>query len=166
MTYLEINKALVDITRQKCDECKARLDAIPKENMTERKAVQVEYGMYTFCGNFGFVFNASGDRSKFIQTRKRYVDRVVHKYPKLNEAYQTIDEEEKLRFVAALQAEMNIRYQWLDMQSAELAAAEESGDTKKEFEFKIKVGAVKNMFDAWELWRKENDVYPNMFEEE
>ena len=48
MTYLEIDQAIVDITRQMCAECKARLDTIPKENGTERKAVQLEYGMYTF----------------------------------------------------------------------------------------------------------------------
>lgn len=163
MTYLEIDKALVEITRGKCAECKARLDAVSKENATERKALQVEYGMYSFCGAAGFLL--SYERNKAIQTRKRFLSREMQKYPKLNEAYRRMDEEEKMCFIAALQAEMFIRDQWLGAQKIELAAAEESGDTKKAFEFKIKVGAVESMFAAWEAWRRENRVYPNMFEE-
>ncbi len=163
MTYLEIDKALMEITRAKCAECKARLDAIPKEKATERKALQVEYGMYSFCGAAGFLL--SYERSKAIQTRERFLSKQIHKYPKLNERYQLINEEEKKCFIAALQAEMFIRDQWFGAQKIELAAAEESGDAKKAFEFKIKVGAVENMFAAWEAWRRENGVYPNMFEE-
>ncbi|MBO5939328.1 MAG: hypothetical protein J6Q82_07545, partial [Clostridia bacterium] len=64
-----------------------------------------------------------------------------------------------------LQAELYHRDQWLDEQLAELSAAEASGDTNKTFEFKIKISAVNRMFEIWEAWRKENNVYPNMFEE-
>ena len=39
MTYLEIDKAIADIAKQHCAECKTRLDAISIENSTERKAV-------------------------------------------------------------------------------------------------------------------------------
>ena len=35
MTYLEIHKSIAEITRKKCNECKARLDNVPKENVTE-----------------------------------------------------------------------------------------------------------------------------------
>ncbi len=164
MTYLEIDKALVEITRAKCAECKARLDSIPKENATERKALQVEYGMYTFCGNAGLLFSTTGER-KIVQIRRRFWEKESHKYPMLSAVYQGLDEEEKMRFIAALQPEWYVRYYWLGAQKIELVAAEESGDTKKVFEFKIKVGAVENMFGAWEAWRKENGIYPNMFEE-
>ena len=166
MTYLEIDKAIIDITRQKCTECKARLEAIPKESITERKALQLEYGMYTFCGNAGLLFNTTGDRSKTIQIRQRFLNNEIHKYSKLDKIYQTIDDEEKLRFIAALQAEMYIRDQWLNSQRAELAEAESSSDVEKVFEIKIKIGAVENMFSAWEAWRKENGIYPAMFEED
>ncbi|MBO5305469.1 MAG: hypothetical protein J6B12_01775 [Clostridia bacterium] len=164
MTYLEIDKALVEITRAKCTECKARLDAVSKENATERKALQVEYGMYTFCGNAGLLFNTVGER-KIVQIRRRFFEKELYKYQSLKAIYQGLDEQEKMRFVAALQPEWYIRYYWLGAQKIELAAAEESGDAKKAFEFKIKVGAVENMFAAWEAWRRENGVYPNMFEE-
>ena len=64
MTYLEIDKALVEITRGKCAECKARLDAVSKENATERKALQVEYGMYSFCGAAGFLLGYERNKAR------------------------------------------------------------------------------------------------------
>lgn len=165
MTYLEIDKAILDITREKCAKCKTKLATIPKENATERKAVQLEYGMYTFCGNAGVLFNTVGERSKTIQRRKCFLNNEIQKYPRLNEVYQSIGEEEKLCFIAALQAEIFIRSQWLDAQCSELAAAELSGDTQRIFELKIKIGTVRNMFAIWEAWRSENNIYPSMFEE-
>ena len=164
MTYLEIDKAMVEITHQKCAECKSRLDAVAKENVTERKALQLEYGMYTFCGNCGLLFNTTGER-KIIHIRRGFIENQLNKYPRLNSVYQTLNEEEKLRFMAALQAEFYLRDQWLVKQYEELNAAEKSGDNKKVFEFRIKVGAAKNMFDLREAWRVKNGVYPHMFEE-
>lgn len=164
MNYLEIDQALISITRQTCDECRERLNTVPKENITERKALQLEYGMYTFCGNCGFLFNTTGNRG-IIQTRRRFLEKQLSKYPTINSCYSLLDEEEKMRLMAALQAELYLRDQWLDEQLAELSAAEASGDTNKTFEFKIKISAVNRMFEIWEAWRKENNVYPNMFEE-
>ena len=163
MTYLDIDRAMVDITRQTCAECKSRLDAVSKENVTERKALQLEYGIYTFCGNAGLLFNVGGERT--IIHKRRYIleNGMLQRCPPLALAYQGLTEEEKMRFVAALQAEIFIRDSWVKEQYAELAAAETSGDTGKAFEFKIKIGAVERMFAAWEAWRRENDVYPNMF---
>lgn len=165
MTHWEIDQALIQITRQKCEECKKRLDEIPKENTTERKAVQVEYGMYAFCGNAGLLFNGSGKREFWLTKRKRFLSNRLPIYPKLDSIYQALSDEEKMCFIAALQAELFIRDQWLGTQIAELHAAEESGDVKRAFEFRIKVEAVETMFAAWEAWRKENNVYPRMFEE-
>ena len=164
MTYLEIDKALVDLTRQICEECKKRLDATPKEKRTERKALQVEYGMYTFCGNAGLFFNTVGER-KLVQIRRRFWEREQQKYPHLKLVYQGLDDEKKMCFIAALQAEWYIRYYWFGAQKNELAAAEACGDTQKVFEFKIKVGSVERMFAVWEAWRRENGMYPNMFQE-
>ncbi len=165
MTYLDIDRAMVDVTRQKCAECKSRLDAVSKENVTERKALQLEYGIYTFCGNAGLLFNVGGERT--IIHRRRYIleNGMLQRCPPMELAYQGLSEEEKMRFVAALQAEIFIRDSWLKEQYAELAAAEASQDTNKIFEFRIKIGTVENMFSVWEAWRKENNVYPNMFKE-
>ena len=55
MTYLEIDKAITDILVQMHDECKTRLDSVSKDNITEQKALHLEYGMYQFCGNAGLL---------------------------------------------------------------------------------------------------------------
>ena len=165
MTYLDIDQALVDITRERCAACKARLDAIPKENTTERKAVQLELGMYTFCGNAGLLYNDMC-REKVLQIRQCFWNRALLKYPRLNDVFQKLDQTERMRCMTSLQAELFIRDQWLGAQYAALSAAETAGDTKTVFELKIKIGAVRSMLDAWKVWRKENGVYPHMFEEE
>ena len=67
-------------------------------------------------------------------------------------------------FIAALHAEIYLRDQWIDKKPAELAAATASGDAKAVFELTIQLGAVKNMFAAWEAWRVENNIFPHMFE--
>ncbi|MBQ8358394.1 MAG: hypothetical protein IJX37_00570 [Oscillospiraceae bacterium] len=166
MTYLEIDKALVDITRKMCEECHVRLDAVPIENTTERKAVQLEYGMYIFCGNAGELFNTGWEREKVLAVRQRFLNKILRKYPSLNNIYQTLGNEEKMCFVAALQAELYLRDDWIGKTTADLAAARVSGDTKNAFEITIKIGAVKNMFAAWEAWRIKNNVFPHMFEGE
>lgn len=163
MTYFEIDKAIVNIMKEKCHECKKRLDSISRENVTERKAVQLELGVYNFCGNAGLL--QSDDREKWLQKRKIFLNKELHKYPKLNEIYQNLKVEEKMRFVAALQSEIFIRDQWLGVQYAALSSAEASGEPQNIFELNIKIGAVENMFAAWENWRVENNIYPNMFEE-
>ena len=165
MTYLEIDSAIIAVTQKVCDECKARLDTISKENTTERKAVQLEYGMYTFCGSAGGLFNTYQTREQALHGRQHYfLNKVLHKYPIINATYEVLDKEDKLRFIAAMQAELFIREQWFDKKSAELTAATAAGDTKRIFELTIQLGAVKNMFAAWEAWRVENNIFPNMFE--
>ena len=70
-----------------------------------------------------------------------------------------------MRFIAATQAEIFIKDQWLPEQISALNAAEVSNDIQNAFEFKIKIGAVRNMFSAWEKWRVENRVYSDIVEE-
>ena len=165
MKYLDIDKALVDITRAKCDECKARLDATPKDSKAERKALQIELGMYTLCGNAGLLFNAGWERQRTYQIRQNFWSMVLPKYPKHQEIYSALTDDEKLSFMAAWQADLFMRDQLLNGYVTELAQAEAAGDAKNTFEFRIKIGAVREMLSLWEGWRKENGVYPGLMEE-
>ena len=166
MTHLEIDKAILNITQEMCKNCQGKLDTIPKNNVTERKAIQLEYGMYAFCRDAGLLFNNGMDRTIFFQRGHSFLTKTLHKYPKLNTVYQALDNENKLCFYAALHGELFIRDQWIGKKTAELAAAEASSDTQSVFELTIQLGAVKNMFAAWEAWRIENNVFPYMFEGE
>ena len=165
MNYLDIDKALVDITRAKCDECKARLDATPKDSKAERKALQIELGMYTLCGNAGLLFNAGWERQRTYQIRQNFWSMVLPKYPKHQEIYSALTDDEKLSFMAAWQADLFMRDQLLNGYVTELAQAEAAGDAKSTFELRIKIGGVREMLSLWEGWRKENEVYPGLMEE-
>lgn len=164
MTHLEIYNALLAINQDICNECKTRLDAIPKEKTTERKAVQLEYAMYNFCNASG-LFNAYQIQQALEkQPHSLVYDRLFPKYLKINGTYEALNNEDKWCFIAALHPELFIRDQWVAKKEAELAAATTSGDTKSIFELTIQLGAVKNMFAAWEQWRVENNIFPHMFE--
>ncbi len=160
MNYLDIDKALVEITRSKCNECKARLDAIPKDRAGERKALMIENGMYTLCGNAGLLFNAGWERQRTYQIRQNFFNMLLPKYPMHQEVYNTLNDAEKLSFMAAWQADLYMRDQLLAGYLNELSQAEAAGDAKNTFELRIKVGAVREMLAAWATWRKENNIYP------
>ena len=164
MTYLEIDKAILDITQEMCKNCQTKLDAISKENVTERKAVQLEYGMYAFCRDAGLLFNSGMERTSFFRRAHSFLSKTLPQYPKLNSIYQALDDNNKLCFYAAIQGELFIRDQWLGKKKLALAAATASGDTTGVFELTIQLGAVKNMFAAWETWRIDNNIFPHMFE--
>lgn len=166
MTYLEVDKALLDITIEAIKECQDRVNGLPKESKNERKALMVELGMYQFCRNAGFLGGTTGARENVINgTRARVIERILQSYPEINKIFVSLDEDERKVFIAALQAEIYIRDQWLPEQYTSLAAAEESGDAKNAFEFRIKIGAAENIFSLWEEWRVQNNVFPGLLEE-
>ena len=166
MNFLDIDKALVDVTRAKCIECKARLDAISKDRASERKALYIEYGMYTLCGNAGLLFNTYGTREVlYRKTRQNFWGYAMTKYPRHGEVYATLNDDEKLSFMAAWQAELFMRNQLLEGYVNELSQAEAAEDVKSAFELRIKIGAVQEMLTIWEGWRKENGVYPDLIKE-
>jgi len=165
MTYLEIDKALYDIVDEKHKECQSRLDANPLENKNERKALIIEREMYGLCNRAGIIVYSSGNRENVLSMRQRVMGQILPKYPKLNEVFSKLNEEEKKHFIAALQAEIFMRDNIVNSYYAELEAAKASADSKKIFELQIKIGGCENVFKAWEQWRKANNVYPHLIEE-
>ena len=90
---------------------------------------------------------------------------LLTKYPKHQEIYSALTDDEKLSFMAAWQADLFMRDQLLNGYVTELAQAEAAGDAKNTFELRIKIGAMGEMLAIWEGWRKENGVYPGLMEE-
>ena len=165
MTCLEIDKAMCDIQLTLYEECQARLDGVPAEKKGERKALIIEREMYGLCRRAGLLWNVKGTRENVLTTRQRIIGQILQKYPVLCEVFARLDEEEKRIFMSALQAEIYMRDQIVNGYYAEYEAAKGSGDEKSIFELRIKIGGCENMFDAWEVWRVENHVYPGMFTE-
>ena len=164
MTYLEIDKALYDIVNEKYNECQGRLDAVAKENKNERKALIIEREMYGLCNRAGLIVYVLGKREGVLSMRRRVIEQILQKYPKLNEAFTKLGEEEKMSFIAALQAEIFMRDQIVHSYYADFEAAKAAGDTKNILELQIKIGGCENVFQAWEAWRKEHGIYPNLID--
>lgn len=162
MTYLEIDKALFDISIDMIKECQDRVNSVSKENKNEHKALMVELGMYQFCRNAGFL---GSERERVIEMRTKFIGQILPRYPEMNKVFANLSRNAKMAFIAALQAEIFIRHSVCHSYHAELEQAKATGDAKNIFEFGIKVGAVERVFAAWEAWRVEHDVYPGMFEE-
>ena len=168
MTRYEIDRAMQEIVLNKISECRARLDALPKDNANERKAVQIELGMYTLCGNAGLLSGGTNDdspRDESFRLRQGVLQRILQKYPKLREVFVGLEGDEQLRFVAALQGEIFVRDQILGNYRAELANASAAQDARNVFEFTIKIGAVESVLEAWRGWRMEHAIYPVELEE-
>lgn len=163
MTYFEIDKAMYDIVCEKYNECQSRLDAVPKENKSERKALIIEREMYGLCNRAGLLVYVLGKRESVLATRKRVIGQILQRYPRLNKALTQLDGEEKMQFIAALQAEIYMRDQIVNSYYADFEKAKNSEDMKNIFELQIKIGGCENVFKAWEAWRVENNVYPGMF---
>ena len=101
MTYSEIDAAMVALTREQCAACEKKLAALSGNAPTERKAIQLELGIYTFCGNAGLLFNATS-RDHWLGIRRPVVERMLPRYPRLQQIYHSLEEEEKPRFLAAV----------------------------------------------------------------
>lgn len=165
MTALEIDKAMYDIVIEKYNECQRRLDAVPKENKSERKALIVEREMYGLCNRAGVLWYAWGPREACLKKRRGVIGQILQRYPRLNGAFTGLDEEEVLTFTAAVQAEIFMRDQFVRSYYAELKKAEAAMDLENSFELRIKIGACENVFKAWEEWRVEKDLYAGMLSE-
>lgn len=167
MTYLEVDKALLDITIEMINECKIRASSVSKENKNEHKALMVELGMYQLCWRAGFLAGTLSTREGVINgTRARVIGQIIlPRYPELNGIFVSLDDDKRNMFIAALQAEIYMRDQIFKNYLAELDQAKTAGDTKKIFEFQIKVGAVERVFAGWEEWREKNNVFPGLLKE-
>lgn len=170
MNAIEIDKALATVVLDKHADCQSRLDAVPKENRGERKALQIELGMYTLCLNAGFLWSAYGEqeiggREKFLQFRRRVIGNILHKYPQTEQHLCNLDPAAQDIFLSALQAEIFLRDQIYSGYLAEREAAEGSDDVKSLFELNIKIGTVESVFAAWEAWRAAHDICPELLKE-
>ena len=171
MKPLEIDSALSEIMLKKIAESKKKLIALPKEAKTERKAVQIELGMYQMFLNFGQLYDVKQgetveeQRTHVLTIREKMMHRLEHLslFPKIREIYDLADEEEKKRIIAAFHGEMNMRAQMYSKYVKEWEAAKQCGDAPQAFETGLKVAVVEEGFRIWEQWRKENNVYPDMF---
>ncbi len=166
MNISKIYNSLVEITKNIYDECKLRLDSVPKEHKTEQKAMKIELGMYSLCMRAGCLYMTANKEKKgesVLRLRSPICQNIMQNYfPHIYELYMSLDDEERMVMLSAIQAELFMRSQMYEGYKSELAEARSYGDEKNVFELQIKVRSVERVFEAWEEWRKANNIYPNI----
>lgn len=174
MNALEIDKALSELLFEKIKESNAKLELLPKEAKNERKAVQIEIGMYNLFVNFGFLYHMrKGDtyeerRNHVLWIREKMTERMnlFLAFPKIKKAYDVADDVERKCIIAALHSEMHMRNSFYNKYLKDLEAAKQYNDVYKSFEIGLKVSVLEDGFRLLEKYRQENGIYPGMFEEE
>ncbi len=163
MTALQIDKALTDIVLERYSECENRLSNIDKSLKMERKAVQIELGMYGLCLRAGLLYYTTGARESTLNHFRNQAERIFAPFSKIAQAYSKATEEEKLVIVAALRQEAFMRDQFSNKNEADFQLAKKAGSVDDAFELTIKINAINEVYKAWEAWRMQNNIYPNMF---
>lgn len=173
MNALEIDKALAELINEKWKEGEAKLALLPKEAKNERKALQIEIGMYSLFLRFGLLFDMKkGDtyeeqRSHVLWIREKMIlrEELLSLFPKIKRVYEVADDDEKKLVIATLQGEMYMRNSFYINNLKALQEAKKCNDVEKSFEFGLKCSVLEDGFRIWEKWREENGIYYGMFEQ-
>ena len=163
MTALEVDKALTDIVLKRYAECESRLNKIEKSLKTERKAIQIELGMYGLCLRAGLLYYTIGSREDTLKHFSRQAEAIFSSFPKILKVYKEANDEEKLIMIAALRQEAFMRNQFSSKNEEEYQRAQELGYVSDAFELNIKINAINSVYKEWEAWRENNIKYSNMF---
>lgn len=174
MNALEIDKALAALMDEKWKESQAKLSFLPKEAKNERKAVQIEIGMFSLFLRFGLLFYVKNGntyeerRNHVLWIREKLIFRenLFAAFPKIKKAYDNADEAEKKCIIAAFQGEMFMRHCFYDRYIKDLEAAKKYNNIEEAFELGIKVSVLEEGFRIWEAYRQENGIYSGMFDKE
>ncbi len=172
MDALQIDKALTDLMLEKMKERQTKLTFLPQDAKNERKAVQIEIGMYNLFVGFGQMYHVKYSctyeqrRNHVLQIREKMTlrENLFSVFPKIKNAYEAASEADKKCVVAALQGEIHMRNSFYNKYLKDLELAKQFNDVDKIFEMGIKVSVLEEGFRIWEKYRQDNDVYPGMFE--
>ncbi len=165
MKPIEIEKALAEVVIAREMDCKQRIQSLPPEAKTEKKALLIEQGMYSLCLHAGLLYNVLGGREKVIATKCNRMPKFLKEYPKLLDRFQKSADEEQLKMTAALYGEVWMRAQFLRNYRTELRLAREKGSADQMFELQIKTAVVESVLSDWQRWRVEHGIYPIALEE-
>lgn len=145
----EIEAAMASAVEAMRNDCADRITALSADAKNERKALSIENGMYSFCLNAGFLSYPSRDRTSVIRAKCNRLPRFLGRFPKLAEAFEKADDDEKLRLSAAFYSIVWMTDQPLPQYIREYEQAKESGDVRSQFEQQIKLKTVIAVIRKW-----------------
>ena len=145
-----------------CNECSDRIRELPESSKIEKKAIQIEMGMYSMGYRAAIRYNTTGPREQCIRIKSNHFLPLMEDFPKLKAVFERADDAERQRLPAALYGEVWMIKEYHGPNKAELERARISGDAKKIFEMNIKVGAIETLLSRWKEWRVRNGIYVDL----
>ena len=166
MTAVEIYMAQENIILQKHGECNARLESLSEESADEINILKIKRKTYFACLHMGLLCATmkEGHAERALKARGKTVLSEAANHPVINVLLPKLDGEEKDRFISAVQGELYIRNRLYSAYVSEYESAKASGDAEKASELSIQIEAVEDVLKAFGNWRKENGIYPHIFE--
>lgn len=166
MTAVEIYMAQENIILQKYAECNARLENLSNDNVDEINILKIKRKTYFGCLHMGLLCATmkEGHAERALAAREKTVLSEAANHPAINGLLLKLDGEEKGRFISAVQGELYIRNRLYSAYVSEYEIAKASGDTEKASELSIQIEAIEDVLKSFGNWRKENGIYPHIFE--
>lgn len=162
MDKQEIYNALLTITKEKYDACKAEIAVLAKGYPTERGALQLKAGIYNVACAAGLI---TGSEKAIELMSKRFTNLVLF-FSDLASHYQDLPEDEKGIMEVALYPEVFMRLNFCNTYNTDLAEAEKDGDPQKIFKARIKKEVLCEILCMWRNFRVQNDLFVFAFTEE
>lgn len=145
---VEIEGAMFAALKSMQNDCESRIAALDSSAKNEKKALNVEKGMYRFCSNAGMLSGVGGDRERIIPVKADRLTKFISD-PKLAETFDKADDEEKLRLSAAFYGIVWMKSEVLPQYIREYEQAKESGDVRSQFEQQIKLKTITAVIRKW-----------------
>ncbi len=158
MTEQMIHEALCRVVREKDAACVEKINALGKENATERGVLQMQRGIYNVCLQAGLCA-CMPDPAKTIH--QRFPNFVRH-FPQLAARHADLSEEQKATFEVALYPEIWMSSGFLEMYQKERDAARASGDQSMLFKARLKYEILHDVVAAWHNIRAEMGLWAEL----
>ena len=155
MTQKEIRAEMERIAKEKHGEITARLDALPAEANTEKRALMIaknianhcaSFCRFDFCGNF----NAVAHRRIFTDHPEMFGH--------YRTAYEKMAPEEQQAFLAYAFSVWMVRYNFHDPRTKFLSEAKDTDVPAAIFEARVIAGITGEILQLWENFARENKI--------
>ena len=144
--------------RERDAACAERIDALGKENMTERGALQMQRGIYNVCLQAGLCACMPEPTQAIHQRFARF----VHCCPQMAACHAALNDEDKALFEVATYPEIWMVSQFLESYRKERDAARESGEQALLFKAKLKYDVLRDVVAAWHEVRAEMGLWAEL----
>lgn len=158
MTEQMIYEALCRVVRERDTACIEKINALGRENATERGVLQMQRGIYNVCLQAGLCA-CMPEPTRAIHQR---FARFVHCCPQMAACHAALNDEDKALFEVATYPEIWMVSQFLETYQKERDAARERGDQALIFKARLKYDVLCDVVAAWRETRSQMGLWAEL----